>query len=106
MIARRFIQFSIHLPNSDVTTRFSEVDSHIFKTEGKVLVAPGWLEVYGKSVLKADPETLPALSDADGNLPRQVFWIRSANTNKQGYLPDTRKPPCFPLWKALQARRG
>ncbi|MBN12617.1 MAG: DNA topoisomerase III [Opitutaceae bacterium] len=70
MIARRFI--SIFYPSAEfnVTTRFSEVETHIFKTEGKVLVDPGWLEVYGKSVLTADPETLPALSDADGNPPQ------------------------------------
>jgi DNA topoisomerase-3 len=31
-----------------VTTRFTEVTGHQFKTEGKVMTNPGWLAVYGK----------------------------------------------------------
>jgi DNA topoisomerase-3 len=31
-----------------VTTRFTEVSGHQFKTEGKVMTNPGWLAVYGK----------------------------------------------------------
>jgi DNA topoisomerase-3 len=31
-----------------VTTRISQVMGHSFKTEGKVLVKPGWLAIYGK----------------------------------------------------------
>jgi DNA topoisomerase-3 len=33
-----------------VTTRFTEVTGHQFKTEGKVMTNPGWLAVYGKDV--------------------------------------------------------
>ena len=32
-----------------VTTRITEVLGHHFKTEGRVLVNPGWLAVYGRS---------------------------------------------------------
>jgi DNA topoisomerase-3 len=31
-----------------VTTRISRVEQNHFKTEGKVLVKPGWLAIYGK----------------------------------------------------------
>jgi len=31
-----------------ITTRISQVAEHHFKTEGKVLVKPGWLAIYGK----------------------------------------------------------
>ena len=31
-----------------VTTRISQAVGHSFKTEGKVLVKPGWLAIYGK----------------------------------------------------------
>ena len=31
-----------------VTTRYTEVSGHQFKTEGKVMTNPGWLAVYGK----------------------------------------------------------
>ncbi len=67
MISRRFV--AIFYPSAEfaITTRISEVKGHNFKTEGKVLVSPGWLEVYGKSVTVAGvDDTLPALSDQDG----------------------------------------
>jgi DNA topoisomerase-3 len=34
-----------------VTTRFTEVSGHQFKTEGKVMTNPGWLAVYGKEAV-------------------------------------------------------
>ena len=33
-----------------VTTRFTEVSGHQFKTEGKVMTNPGWMAVYGKDL--------------------------------------------------------
>jgi DNA topoisomerase-3 len=41
---------AIFFPSAEylVTTRISEVQGHHFKTEGKVLVKPGWLAIYGK----------------------------------------------------------
>src|SRR6202012_3660698 len=32
------------------TSRITTVESHQFKTEGKVLVSPGWLAVYGREM--------------------------------------------------------
>ena len=32
----------------DITTRVTMVSNHSFKTEGKVLVTPSWLSIYGK----------------------------------------------------------
>src|SRR5205823_9085573 len=52
----------------DVTTRFSQITEHKFKTEGKVLTAPGWLEVYGRAVIDEDSKdgkALPALKPED-----------------------------------------
>ena len=46
----------------DITTRLSVVANHTFKTEGKVLTAPGWLAVYGKTTVdddSADSKALP-----------------------------------------------
>jgi DNA topoisomerase-3 len=41
---------AIFFPSAEylVTTRISQVVGHHFKTEGKVLVKPGWLAIYGK----------------------------------------------------------
>ncbi|MBM3372794.1 MAG: DNA topoisomerase III [Betaproteobacteria bacterium] len=48
LVLRRFM--AVFFPPAEylVTTRISEVESHKFKTEGKILVKPGWLAIYGK----------------------------------------------------------
>jgi DNA topoisomerase-3 len=70
MISRRFVAAFYPAAEFDVTTRTSVVASHNFKTEGKVLTSPGWLEVYGKSTVDEDApdsKALPALSAEDKN---------------------------------------
>ena len=65
LVTRRFM--AIFFPPAEflVTTRFTEVSGHQFKTEGKVLTNPGWLAVYGKEVIedKSSKE-----GEAGGNL--------------------------------------
>lgn len=48
LVVRRFM--AVFYPSAEymVTTRISQVVGHSFKTEGKVLVKPGWLAIYGK----------------------------------------------------------
>jgi len=48
LVVRRFM--AVFFPSAEytVTTRISQVVGHHFKTEGKVLVRPGWLAIYGK----------------------------------------------------------
>jgi DNA topoisomerase-3 len=46
-----------------VTTRITEVAGHHFKTEGKVLVKPGWLQVYGRDAEGADANLVPVQKD-------------------------------------------
>ncbi|GAB3191335.1 DNA topoisomerase III [Hydrogenophaga aquatica] len=52
LVVRRFL--AVFFPSAEfmVTTRISKVSvpgaTHHFKTEGKVLVKPGWMAVYGK----------------------------------------------------------
>ena len=48
LVVRRFM--AVFFPSAEylVTTRISLAVGHSFKTEGKVLVKPGWLAIYGK----------------------------------------------------------
>ncbi|RYF22442.1 MAG: DNA topoisomerase III, partial [Comamonadaceae bacterium] len=48
LVVRRFM--AVFFPSAEytVTTRISQVVGYNFKTEGKVLVRPGWLAIYGK----------------------------------------------------------
>ena len=57
LVTRRFMSIFFPAAEFQVTTRFTEVSGHQFKTEGKVLTNPGWLAVYGKEVIdEKDPE--------------------------------------------------
>jgi DNA topoisomerase III len=48
LVVKRFL--SVFFPSAEylVTTRISQAVGHSFKTEGKVLVKPGWLAIWGK----------------------------------------------------------
>jgi DNA topoisomerase-3 len=48
LVVKRFM--AVFYPSAEylVTTRISLCMTHSFKTEGKVLVKPGWLAIYGK----------------------------------------------------------
>ena len=48
LVVRRFMAVFFPSAEYQVTTRISKVEQHSFKTEGKVLVKPGWLAIYGK----------------------------------------------------------
>ncbi|MFO1244563.1 MAG: DNA topoisomerase III [Ramlibacter sp.] len=56
LVVRRFM--AVFFPSAEylVTTRISQAVGHSFKTEGKVLVKPGWLAIYGKEVLEEGDE--------------------------------------------------
>ncbi|MBT9507450.1 DNA topoisomerase III [Rhodoferax sp.] len=48
LVVRRFMAVFFPSAEYQVTTRITTAANHAFKTEGKVLVKPGWLAIYGK----------------------------------------------------------
>jgi len=56
LVVRRFM--AVFFPSAEflVTTRVSVAAGHSFKTEGKVLVKPGWLAIYGKEAAGEVPD--------------------------------------------------
>ena len=48
LVVRRFMAVFFPAAQYQITTRISQVAQHHFKTEGKVLIHPGWLVIYGK----------------------------------------------------------
>ena len=48
LVVRRFMAVFFPAAEYQVTTRISQIEQHRFKTEGKVLLKPGWLAIYGK----------------------------------------------------------
>ncbi|MET0310979.1 MAG: DNA topoisomerase III, partial [Burkholderiaceae bacterium] len=61
LVVRRFL--SVFFPSAEyqVTTRISQAVGHSFKTEGKVLVKPGWLAIYGKEAEEEGDENSKTL---------------------------------------------
>jgi DNA topoisomerase-3 len=64
LVVRRFLAVFHPAAEYLVTTRITEVEGHHFKTEGKVLVEPGWLAVYGREA-QADEASLVAVEPAE-----------------------------------------
>ncbi len=64
LVVRRFM--AVFYPPAEylVTTRITEVASHKFKTEGKILVKPGWLAIYGKDE-QQESANLPAVTKGE-----------------------------------------
>jgi DNA topoisomerase-3 len=48
LVVKRFLAVFFPSAEYQVTTRITTAVGHAFKTEGKVLVKPGWLAIYGK----------------------------------------------------------
>ena len=82
MVAKRFVAAFFPPAEYENTTRITRVEGEPFKTEGKILLKPGWLEVYGKE----------AQDKADDNLPRVTQGERVA-TERIEIKTDQTKPP-------------
>ncbi len=54
LVARRFIAVFYPAAQFEVTTRITRVEDEAFRTDGKVIVDPGWMAVYGRGVTLAD----------------------------------------------------
>ena len=67
MVVKRFLGVFFPPAEFQVSTRISKVDEHHFQTNGKVLVKPGWLAVYGKEAQEDDANLVPV---ANGELVR------------------------------------
>jgi DNA topoisomerase-3 len=101
MIARRFVATFHPVAEFDITTRLSVVAGHTFRTEGKVLTAPGWLSVYGKTTVEddsPDSKALPALSPEDKAKARTL----DATLHEEA----TRPPPRYTEATLLSAMEG
>jgi DNA topoisomerase-3 len=59
LVARRFLAVFFPAAEFHVTTRITQVSGHAFKTEGKVLVSPGWLAIYGRESQDQDASLVP-----------------------------------------------
>ncbi|WP_322105496.1 DNA topoisomerase III [Paraburkholderia sp. J41] len=59
LVVKRFLAVFFPAAEYRVTTRITEVAGHHFKTEGKVLVEAGWLQIYGRDTGGDDANLVP-----------------------------------------------
>jgi DNA topoisomerase-3 len=79
MIAKRFVAVFFPAARFENTTRITRVEGEPFKTEGKILVVPGWLEVYGREV-QENGEHLPSVRQGERVTTRKIE-IKTEVTN-------------------------
>lgn len=65
MVTKRFLAIFFPAAEFSITTRITRVMEEPFKTEGKVLVKPGWMAVYGREA--EQDEQSPSLPRVEPN---------------------------------------
>ena len=88
LVVRRFMAVFFPAAEYLVTTRITEVASHKFKTEGKILVKPGWLAIYGKDE-QQESANLPAVAKGEKPLATAVDAIALATRPPARYSEAT-----------------
>jgi len=97
MIVKRFIAVFYPSAEFEQTTRLTRIERDTFKTDGRVLIKPGWLEVYGRrpGVASGKDELVP------------VSAGESANVENIEVLHEETKPPArFTESTLLSAMEG
>jgi DNA topoisomerase-3 len=82
MVGRRFVAVFYPAAQFEVTTRITRVEGEAFKSEGKIIIDPGWLAVYGKQAASEDEKTLCPVTKGE-----------SAETKNVEITENQTKPP-------------
>ena len=104
LVVRRFM--AVFFPSAEfmVTTRITKVQQHHFRSDGKVLVNPGWLAIYGK---EAASETA---DDKDGKDSKHLVPVQPneqvLTESAQAKGLKTRPPARFSEATLLGAMEG
>jgi len=96
LVVKRFL--AVFYPSAEylLTTRITRVAEEPFKTEGKVLVTPGWLAVYGKE----------AQTDADATLAPVQPNEKVATLSVESVASNTKPPARYTEATLLSAMEG
>ncbi|MCP5247168.1 MAG: DNA topoisomerase III [Candidatus Accumulibacter sp.] len=96
MVVKRFLAVFYPAAEYLITTRITRVENEPFKTEGKVLVNPGWLAVYGRDAQEGEEGNLVAVKANENVKTKEV--ILSAH--------QTRPPARYSEATLLSAMEG
>jgi len=118
LVVKRFLAVFHPAAEFLVTTRITRVGEHPFKSEGKVLVQPGWLAVYGKDATGDEPTLTPVKvreivgaqatqAEARGSGARRYEGVEDVATQQIDVVAlTTRPPPRFNEGTLLSAMEG
>jgi DNA topoisomerase-3 len=95
LVVKRFLAVFFPAAEYLVTTRITRVEGHAFKTEGKVLVEPGWLAIYGREAV-----------EEQGSLVKVEPDERVRTTEIEAVPLATRPPPRYTEATLLTAMEG
>jgi DNA topoisomerase III len=96
LVVRRFLAVFYPAAEYLLTTRITRVSGEPFKTEGKVLVNPGWLAVYGKEGQPAEEAALVKVEPGENVATEEVRVVAS----------QTKPPARFTEATLLSAMEG
>ncbi len=71
LVSKRFLAVFFPAAEYRITTRITLVAGHRFKTEGKVLVVPGWLAIYGREAQGQEGSLVP-VTEGESVLTEEV----------------------------------
>jgi DNA topoisomerase-3 len=98
LVARRFIAVFFPAAQFEVTTRITRVDGEAFKTDGKIIVDPGWLAVYGKQ------------AEGEGENDKAIVAIKSGEKARTDAIEvkenETKPAPRYTEATLLSAMEG
>src|SRR5436309_1628427 len=97
MVTKRFVAVFFPPAQYENTTRITRVEGEPFKTEGKILVAPGWLEVYGRAA---------AAEKSEENLQRVTHGERVETVRVEIKTDETKPPARYNEGTILSAMEG
>src|SRR5213592_1939218 len=72
LVVKRFLAVFFPAAEYLVTTRITRVEGEAFKTEGRVMTEPGWLQVYGKEAETGESPSLVAIENEEKVRTREV----------------------------------
>jgi DNA topoisomerase-3 len=95
LVVKRFLAIFFPAAEYRVTTRITEVQKYLFRTDGKVLVSPGWLAVYGRQTQEDDAMLVPVQANEN---------VRTEDIGSKALV--TKPPPRYTEATLLSAMEG
>lgn len=98
MVSRRFVAVFYPAAQFELTTRITTVEAEKFKTDGKIIVDPGWLAVYGRQ------------AESEEESDKAIVAIRPSENarteNIEVKQSETKPPPRYSEATLLSAMEG